>query len=143
MKLFFDHFMCRERHCLTRQTASLPSQTLCHLAQSLCPVRHCLTRHTASLSGQTHPAVRPSVRPSVRPAGRPAYYYYYTLSDPAHNLSDPANTRQIVRCLRMLTHARSYLNPLQAGGGGGGRRRWDPLGLDRSIDSIESRSGIP
>ena len=57
------------------------------------------------------PSVRPSVRPAGRPAGRPAYYYYdyyycyyyyyyyyYTFSDPAHNLSDPAKTRQIVRC---------------------------------------------
>ena len=26
--------------------------------------------------------------------------------------------RQIVRCLRMLTHARSYLNPAAAAGGG-------------------------
>ena len=56
----------------------------------MCRGRHCLTRQTASLAGQTHPASR--------------------LSDPAHNPSDPANTRQIVRCLRMLTHARSYFN---------------------------------
>ena len=47
----------------------------------------------------------------------------------------PPKPRQLVRCLRMLTHARSYLNPstphpLNPVG--------DPLGLDR-LD----RSGIP
>ena len=62
--------MCRGRHCLTRQTASLPGQTLSHPAHSLSarsdivspdrqplwPGRHCLTQHTASLASQTHPA---------------------------------------------------------------------------------------
>ena len=132
------------RHCLTRQTASLPGQTLSHPAHSLSawsdivspgrqplwPGRHCLAEQT--------------------------------MSDPAHNLSDPANTRQIVRCLGMLTHARSYLNPLSGIPEGsidsidrGSLRArsidrldrksiGDPLGLDRStrLDSIESRSGL-
>ena len=67
--------------------------------------------HSLSVRSDTpgRPSVRPSGRPAGRPAGqpagRPAYYYYYyyycyyyyTLSDPAHNLSDPANTRQIVK----------------------------------------------
>ena len=90
--------------------------------QPLCLVRHCLTRQTASLAGQT-------------------------MSDPAHNLSEPANTRQIVRCLRMLTHARSYLNPR-----GSLRVRsidrldrqsiGDPLGLDRSTRSKVDRGSL-
>ena len=62
----------------------------------------------------------------------------------------PPKPRQIVRCLRMLTHARSYLNPSQPSVGdprgldrldrGSLRARsiGDPLGLDR-LD----RSGIP
>ena len=35
----------------------------------------------------------------------------------------PAKPRQIVRCLGMLTHARSYLNPLNPSGGNLTRRR--------------------
>ena len=35
----------------------------------------------------------------------------------------PAKPRQIVRCLRMLTHARSYLNPLNPSGGNLTQRR--------------------
>ena len=31
-----------------------------------------------------------------------------------YNLPTPLKPRQIVRCLRMLTHARSYLNPAAA-----------------------------
>ena len=57
--------------------------------------------------------------------------------------SDPTTPkpRQIVRCLRMLTHARSYLNPLNPLSGipeGSIDSIGDPLGLDR-LD----RSGIP
>ena len=91
IKLFFDHFMCRRRHCLTRETLSHPADSLSGQADNVWPGRQCLTLDTASLDDHTHPAGR--------------------LSDLAHNLSDPANTRQIVRCLGMLTHARSYLNP--------------------------------
>ena len=83
--------MCRRRHCLTQETLSHPADSLSGRADNVWPGRQRLTWHTTSLAGQTHPAGR--------------------LSDPAHILSDPANTRQIVRCLRMLTHARSYLNP--------------------------------
>ena len=107
--------MCRGRHCLTRQTASLAGQTLSDPADSLSgqadnvwPGRQCLAWHTVSLAGQTHPAGR--------------------LSDPAHNLSDPASTRQIVRCLGMLTHARSYLNPLSGIPEGSIDSIGDPLG---------------
>ena len=70
------------------------------------PGRQCLTQHTAFLASQKHPAGR--------------------LSDPAHNLSDPANTRPVVRCLTMLTHARSYLNP------------WEKT-LEKSTPRSESR----
>ena len=127
--------LCPVRHCLTRQTASLAGQTLSHLADSLSgradnvwPGRQCLAWHTASLAGQTHPAGRPS-------------------DLAAHNLSDPAKTRQIVRCLRMLTHARSYLNPSTPQPCRGSPRDrstrsiGDPLGLDR-LDRFD-RSGIP
>ena len=71
MKLFFDHFMCQGRHCLTRETLSHLADSLSGRADNVWPGRQCLTWHTASLAGQTHPAGR--------------------LSDPAHNLSDPAN----------------------------------------------------
>ena len=59
----------------------------------------------------------------------------------------PPKPRQIVRCLGMLTHARSYLNPLDPRSGipegsidsiDRGSLRGDPLKLDR-LD----RSGIP
>ena len=130
--------LCLVRHCLTRRTASLPGQTLSDPADSLSgradnvwPGRQCLTRHTASLASPTHLAGH--------------------LSDPAHNLSDPAKTRHIVRCLGMLTHARSYLNPLSGIPEGSidsidrgslrarsTRSIGDPLGLDR-LD----RSRIP
>ena len=46
-------------------------------------------------------AVRPSVRPSVS--------YYYPNGWVCVTLQPP-RPRQIVRCLGMLTHARSYLN---------------------------------
>ena len=103
------------------------------------------------------PSVRPSVRrpsavrPSVRPSAvRPSYHYYpngwvcVTLQ--------PLKPRQIARCLRMLTHARSYLNPLKPLSGipegsiDSNRSIGDPLGLDRldrpgitagSIDSLD------
>ena len=114
-------------------------------------------------------AVRPpSVRPPpVRPPSvRPSYYYpngwvCVTLQS--------AKPRQIVRRLGMLTHARSYLNPLSGIPEGSidsidrgsprarsTRSIGDPLGLDRldrldrksigdrarSIDRLD-RSGIP
>ena len=70
-----------------------------------------------------------------------------TMSDPPHKLSDPAKTRQIVRCLRMLTHARSYLNPLNPQSGipegsiDSTRSIGDPRGLDRlDRGSLRARS---
>ena len=56
-----------------------------------------------------------------------------------YNPPNPLKPRQIVRCLRMLTHARSYLNPLNPLSGipeglidsiDRGSLRGDPLGLD-------------
>ena len=68
-----------------------------------------------------------------------------------YNLPKPPKPRQIVRCLIMLTHARSYLNPRSGIPEGSidpidrgyprarsTRSIGDPLGLDR-LD----RSGIP
>ena len=114
------------RHCLTWETLSHPADSLSGRADNVWPGRQCLTWHTASLASHTQPAGR--------------------LPDPAHNLSDPANTRQIVRCLRMLTHARSYLNPLSGIPEGSidsidrGSLRGDPLWLDRSIDRLDRKS---
>ena len=128
--------------------------------QPLCPVKQCLTRRTASLPGQTlsDPADSLSGRAdNVWPGRHCLTQHTASLAGQTH----PAKTRQVVRCLGMLTHARSCLNPpsgipwgsigdplgLDRGSPKARSTRsiGDPLGLDRStrLDSIESRSGIP
>ena len=50
----------------------------------------------------------------------------------SYNPPNPLKPRQIVRCLGMLTHARSWLNPLSGIPEGSIGSIGDPLGLDRS-----------
>ena len=52
-----------------------------------------------------------------------------------YNPSNPLKPRQIVRCLGMLTHARSYLNPSTP-------HPLNPVGDPRGLDRLD-RSGIP
>ena len=153
--------MCRGRHCLTQQTLSHPADSLSARSdivspgrQPLCPDRHCLTRHTASLPGQTlsDPADSLSGRAdNVWPGRHCLTQHTASLAGQAH----PAKTRQIVRCLGMLTHARSYLNPpsgipegsIDSIDRGSPRARstrsiGDPLGLDRGSPRARSTRSI-
>ena len=69
------------------------------------PVRPSVRPSAVRPSVRRPSAVRPSaVRPSVRPS-----YYYYPNGWVCVTLQPP-KPRQIVRCLGMLTHARSYPN---------------------------------